>query len=145
MTRKLTIEHRGTTYSGEIGRITSTSLGVEDHGIFSAFLTVEWSGGGVSVGGYALDDWDVDEKRRLGTAYGLDHIAEIMRVVGVERWEHVKGKQIIVLFAGSGGWGSRAVGIANTVDEDKVLVFSEHADWWREREAAKGVDSMSSE
>ena len=37
-------------------RITRTTLGVEDHGILTAFLHLEGDGWGIGFGGYALDE-----------------------------------------------------------------------------------------
>lgn len=135
MTRTITIESGGNAYGGQIGTIKSTRLGYQDHGILTADLAIEWPGGGVSVGGYSLDTKKDDSYDREGTAYGLDHIIWIMRTVGVERWEDLVGKQVIVLFEGQSTWGARSVGIASTTDEKEVLVLKEHAEMWKERTA----------
>lgn len=131
---EIRIEHAGKAYSGEIAKITSTSLGVEDHGILSAFVFTEWQGGGVGVGGYALDAWDEAAKARVTTAYGLDQLVQIMRVVGVSSWEKLPGQQVIVLFDGDNGdgsFGSRAIGLASTIG-DRVLDLKVHAEQWKE-------------
>jgi hypothetical protein len=138
-TRTLTIEHGGSTFMGHIGTIKATSLGYEDHGILTASLTVEWQGGGVSVGGFCLDtprDRQAKDYARKGTAYGLDHVIRLMETVGVDRWEDLKGKQVIVLFDGPtrSTLGLMSRGIASTTDESKVFVLKEHADLWRELE-----------
>ncbi|GLU91309.1 hypothetical protein [Agromyces sp. NBRC 114283] len=135
MSREILIEHNGVEYGGQIGTIKSTSLGYEFHGILTASLTIEWSGGGVSVGGFCLDEPKDREGRdysRRGTAYGLDHIIRIIETVGVERWEDLQGRQVIVLFEGRSAWGAHSVGLANTTDDSKVLVLGEHAALWRE-------------
>ncbi len=133
------VEHNGTTYDGTIGTIKSTHLGDEDHGIVTAYVHVEWPGGGIGVGGYCLDKpLKVDGKfiRRQGTAYGLDHLMQIMATVGVDRWEKLPGKQVIVLFAeGNSGWGGKSVGLAGTTN-GQVFVLAEHAETWKNAEAA---------
>lgn len=134
--RSLTIEHNGVEYAGQIGVIKRTTLGFEDHGILSASLHVEWQGGGVSVGGFCLDeprDRTGGDYARQGTAYGLDHIIRVIETVGVYTWEALVGKQVIVLFAGRSALGSMSVGIASTTDESKVFVLKEHADQWRDK------------
>jgi hypothetical protein len=139
--RSITIEHGGKTYGGQIGTITSTRLGMEDHGITTASLTVEWAGGGVSVGGFALDtvaDKTAGDYSRRGTAYGLDHILRILEAVGVERWERLVGEQVIVLFEGRSAWGAQSVGIASTTDDSKVFVMEDHAEAWRAAEGDNG-------
>ncbi|MFS0715500.1 hypothetical protein ABC337_04860 [Arthrobacter sp. 1P04PC] len=129
-TIKTTVEHEGKTYSGQIGTIKSTSLGTQDPGIMTAMLHIEWKGGGIGVGGYTLDEprKDDDGKHlgRFGTAYGLDHIMRILETVGVDRWEQLPGKQVIVLFEGKGGLGSISCGIAGITNE-KVLDIKSHA------------------
>lgn len=122
--RQLTITHNGTEYSGKIGRIAATHLGPEGHGIFTAQLTVEGDGWGVGVGGYIL---------KGDSGFGIDHISAIMKAVGVETWEKVRGNSVMVLFGAEAGFGNRAVGIAHPV-EDRVLIFAEHAEQYRERE-----------
>lgn len=123
------IKHDGVTYTGQIGTIKRTTLGIEDHGIMSAMLHVEWKGGGIGVGGYTLDGprKDDDGKRlgRFGSAFGMDHIIRILETVGVEKWEALPGKQVIVLFKDGGGWGSTACGIAGITNEN-VLDFKKH-------------------
>jgi hypothetical protein len=79
--------------------ITSTSLGVEDHGIFSAFLTLDFGGSGQGFGGYALDQHNGkrgQDSKRIGTAYGMEFIRRIMDTVGVSKWEDLRGKYIRV-------------------------------------------------
>ncbi len=140
--RTITISHNGVEYGGQIGTIKSTRLGEEGHGILTASLAVEWTGGGVNAGGYCLDeprDRDGRDYSRRGTAYGLDHVMRIMETVGVESWEKLVGQQVVVLFEGRSAWGAMCVGIASTTDEDRVLIFKEHADSWRELTVQAGV------
>ncbi|WP_159795770.1 hypothetical protein [Puerhibacterium puerhi] len=135
--RTITIEHNGKTYTGHIGTIKSTSLGMEGHGVWVAFLHTEWLGGGVGVGGYVLDTpqeaAEDEHKRRIGTAFGMDHVMQIVETVGVDTWEQLTGRQVIVLFEGDGGWGAQSKGIAGLVN-DKVLILDEHAQAWRDGE-----------
>ena len=75
-------------------RIRSTQLGNEDHGIFTCFLHLEYDHGGQSFGGYALDEHNQKrgaESERVGTAYGLQFLMEILRVLEVESWEKLPG------------------------------------------------------
>lgn len=135
---KTTVEHEGKTYTGQIGTIKRTTLGLEDHGIMSAFLHVQWTGGGIGVGGYTLDGPKFDENdkfiARFGSAYGLDQIMRILETVGVGKWEDLPGKQVIVLFEGRGGLGSTSCGIAG-ITNDKVLDFKDHAATFIDKEA----------
>jgi len=138
--RTLIIEHNDKKYTGHIATIDGTTLGgLGDRGIFNFWLSTSWKGGGVSVGGYAMDEphKDDDDKflGRRGTAYGMQLIMDVMETVGVTDWEKIKGEKIIVLFDYSptgGTWGGQSRGIANLLDESKVLVLSEHAEAYRE-------------
>lgn len=131
------VEHNGKTYGGQLGTIKSTSLGIQDHGCLTAMLHVEFKCGGIGVGGIVLDtpvkDTDGKFLLREGSAFGADHIIEIINTAGVEKWESLPGKQIIVLFEGKSLWGSTAAGFAGITNEE-VLIFKEHAELWIERE-----------
>ncbi len=99
MTRRIMVTHNGTEYSGEVMTITSTALGTEDHGLFVAAVTLEGNGTGVTFGDYALDGKpDPATHERTSTAYGLDYIRKIMWVVGVDRWERLKGMRVVTLY-----------------------------------------------
>jgi len=81
----------------ENGLIESTMLGMEDHGIFTCYLHLAFDGTGQGFGGYGLDapvKENGEFKGRVGSAYGMDFIMEVCRVVGVEKWEDLKGKHI---------------------------------------------------
>ena len=140
MKRTLTIEHNGETYYGHIAKIESTMLGVEDHGIATAYLHLKWDGSGIGVGGFCLDtpvkDADGKHSHREGTGYGMDHIMQMVRTVGVSTWEKLKGADVIVLFKTASSWGSTASGIAG-LHNGKVLILKEHADQWRETHPAE--------
>lgn len=103
-------------------KITGTALGFADHGIMTFWLSLEFDGGGVGFGGYALDTYDKEKKERVGWGPSLDCLKEIMETVGVENWEDIKGKHIVVE---SEGFGGKATGIRNLVKEDK---------WFRPKE-----------
>lgn len=109
----------------DIAKITSTSLGYEDHGILTAMLTVDYGGSGQGIGGYSLDgpEHDADDKflRRVGSAFGMEFVARIIRACGVQSWEQVKGRTIFVLQdldEGTLAWGTaRVLGIENLPTE----------------------------
>lgn len=79
--------------------ITGTMLGIEDHGIMSFMLYLSYGGCGQGAGGYALDTPVKENGKflcRIGTAEGLSMIMRILEVVGVGKWEDLKGKHIRV-------------------------------------------------
>lgn len=79
-------------------KITSTTLGTEDHGIVSMFVHLDYSGSGQGFGGFCLDTPIEDASgkflRREGTAWGMEFIMRVLATVGVERWEQLPGKYV---------------------------------------------------
>lgn len=85
-------------------RIRTTSLGYEDHGIFTAFVMLEGDGWGCGFGGYALDNYDkVAKQRWAANGFGLEFIRAVMRVAGVESWEKLPGCFVRAETEGLGG------------------------------------------
>lgn len=80
-------------------KIKSTMLGIEDHGIMSFYLYLDYGGSTQGAGGYALDTPIKQGNtflRRVGTAEGLSLIMAILNLVGVGKWEDLPGKFIRV-------------------------------------------------
>ena len=97
-------------------QITNISLGYEDHGILTFGLTLNIADGTSCVfGGYALDKYDKETEKRYCPAYSMELITRIMKVVGVSRWEDIKGKYIRVV---SNGWGSTIKKIGNLMKNE---------------------------
>lgn len=80
----------------ENGRIESTMLGVEDHGIFTCVLHISFNGSGQGFGTACLDSYDTVKKKRIGTRWGLEYIMRLMEAVGVDKWEDLQGKFVRV-------------------------------------------------
>lgn len=100
----------------ELAKITSTFLGIEDHGILTAYLYVDYEGGSSQgIGGYALDEpqRDADDKflGRFGTAEGMQWVAAVIRVTGAKSWEDVHGRMIYVIRDGDNKWNGKPIGI----------------------------------
>lgn len=130
MTIKTTVTHNDVEYTAEHAVITSTTLGYEGHGILTFYLNCSGNSFGVGVGGYALDTprKDANGKTiRVPRAEGMMLLLEVMRVVGVESWEDVAGKTVLVLFD-----GQRAVGIANP-SNGETLVLQEFVERAKEQ------------
>lgn len=67
-------------------KIKSTSLGFVEHGLLSAWLNLEYSSSeGQGFGGYYL----------IGPAMA-GFVTEVLKIVGVDRWEDLNGKCIRV-------------------------------------------------
>jgi len=67
-------------------KIVDTMLGIEDHGIFTASLELEYGDGTQQSFGRSY----------LGGEFGCKWIEQTLDVVGVDRWEKLKGKMIRV-------------------------------------------------
>lgn len=116
-------------YEQRIGKVTSTFLGLEDHGIWTAYLHMDYGGSGQGVGGYTLDE-PVHEgesfKGRVGSAYGMEWIRRTTKACGVNSWERVAGCTIYVLFPLDAGWNETPVGIENLpTEKGERFLFSE--------------------
>lgn len=95
-------------------KIVSTTLGKEDHGIMTFYITIEAHGWGCSIGGYALSGKDPVTGEYGFCGEGLEAIARICEVVGVNKWEDLPGKYIRVK---DNSWGSTIDEIGNLIDE----------------------------
>ena len=76
-------------------KIRSTMLGVEDHGIFTFVLNLDYGGSGQGFGTFCLDEplkKDGKFLGRVGTAVGMDAIMKVLDVIGVGSWEKLPGQ-----------------------------------------------------
>jgi hypothetical protein len=117
-----------------VAKIESTFLGTEDHGCFTAWLMLNFEGSGQGAGGYILDtkaSEDRTDYKRRGTAMGLDFIMQIIKTLGVNDWEHLKGVTIYALKEEGKSWDT-VKGIAQLHDpENRHFVFQNHFDKFR--------------
>lgn len=112
-------------------QITSTELG-EYHGCLTVHLIVEGNGWGCGYGGYVLDRWCA-EPGRYESRDGYGAIIELMKTVGVESWEELKGKYIRVKLNEPFG---RVIAIGNLL-KDKWFSFKEYFEKTRNGECVK--------
>jgi hypothetical protein len=81
--------------------IKSTYLGIEDHGIMTFYLNLDYGDCFQSAGGYALDTVlegkDGKFVCRIGYGKGMSLIMEILKTVEVEKWEDLPCHHIRVL------------------------------------------------
>ena len=96
----------------ENARIESTMLGSEDHGIMTCYITLCGDGWVCSYGGFALDTYDKNLKRRVGTAEGMDALMLLMDALEVKKWEDLAGKYVRVETT---GWGGEIVKIGHII------------------------------
>lgn len=93
------------TIKGEIRntKITGTSLTMADHGCITFWVHLEGGGIGVSYGGYCIGHGYLGSDNFDGSGKGLEAMARIMNVVGVDTWEDMKGKYVRIVDPGLGG------------------------------------------
>jgi len=101
--------------------ITDTMLGREDHGILTFMLYVDLEAGSCGIGGYALDYYDIQTKKRCYSAKSAEAVSKVLDIVGVNTWENLKGKYIRVK---TNGWGEPIYEIGNIL-EDKWFNLKE--------------------
>lgn len=78
----------------ENAKITDVSLGIGDHCCLTFSITLRGSGWGASFGGYNLAFFNGTSFK--GSEKGLEALARIMYVVGVSKWEDIKGRYVRV-------------------------------------------------
>ncbi|ALY10864.1 hypothetical protein WILDE_82 [Arthrobacter phage Wilde] len=114
----------GVEYRLEVATIEATELGENDHGMIDAGLRLRMRSTGIVFGGYRLDH--PTDNGPEGTAWGLQYLMEIMKVVGVDRWEKLVGRQVYFMEPADRGWD---VGIAS-LDGTRYFIPKAHLDKW---------------
>ena len=97
-------------------KITDTKLG-EEHGCLTAKLFLEGDGWGCGFGGYCLDYWFARPGRKAGeykSSDGYGAIIELMKALGVDSWERLKGQLVRVE---TQGWGGHIVRIGHIMKD----------------------------
>lgn len=98
----------------ENAEITETLLGYADHGILTFSIGLKGKGWGVNYGNRALDGFDKKEDKRTPDQAAMRIIPEILNVVGVRKWEELKGKYVRVE---TNGLGRTITKIGNLIDD----------------------------
>lgn len=70
--------------------IKNTSLGMDDHSMFTCMLMCEGDGWGQGFGGYRLDSRLEDPPSK----YGIEFIKKIIETVGCGSWEKLSGQHL---------------------------------------------------
>lgn len=99
----------------ENARIAEVSLSMADHGCLVFGICVKGGGWGCNIGGWAIGHGYRNADYFDSTGAGLVAMMKIMDVVGVEKWEDLRGKYIRV---DSDGWGSTIHKIGNILKDD---------------------------
>ena len=99
------------------GKIESTMLGTEDHGILTAFIYCDFGGICQGFGGYGFDQPIKDENgeflRREGVAWGMEFVRRVLDTLEVHSWEKLPGTPIRVRRSGPNEWSGKIVAIGH--------------------------------
>ncbi len=76
--------------------ITDATITNDDHGLLSAWLSLDYGGSGQGFGGYALYLPDGFKLRTVGPNYAGHFIWRVLAVAGVTQWSALVGKTIRV-------------------------------------------------
>ena len=101
-------------YTIENALITSVDLSMADHGVLCLEMGLDGGGWGCVFGGHVIGKGYLGAKKFEGSTSGIEYIMEIMNVVGVERFNDMKGKYIRVA---TEGWGSTVKIIGNIIED----------------------------
>lgn len=86
----------------QLAKITSAKLSLQEKGILTFWIFVEYEDyGNQGIGGFCLDDFNKEQNKRIGTAYGCEMIRMLLKTLNVDDlsesigqiiWVHGKGK-----------------------------------------------------
>lgn len=76
-------------------KITSTTLGFEDHGILTAYIHLNYGSSGQSFGGFGFGPTKSEFETNNG--FGASFIATVLDIVDVDKWENISGRAVRVI------------------------------------------------
>lgn len=111
------------TWTRQNAVIEGTTLGWEDHGIFTFGLNLDYGDSGQTAGNLCLSYSPPDIDHELFSPGSLDLLAKIMQTVGVTRWEDLKGKHVVAMLDRPYGL---CKGIGHFLGKGDDLIFQEY-------------------
>lgn len=113
--------------------ITNTKLG-EEHGCLTAQLVLDGGSWGCAFGGYCLDHWFAEIGEYTSTG-GYGAIIELMKTIGVDSWEALKGQYVRVEIE-----ENRVVKIGNVLS-DQWYSFDDYFEKTKAKEQASNDEN----
>lgn len=95
-------------------KISSTTISMADHGCLTFTIYLDGNSWGVGFGGYKIGTGYLGADTFEGSKKGLEAMMRIMDVVGVEKWEDLKGKYVRCKV---GSWGESIDEIGNIIKD----------------------------
>jgi hypothetical protein len=81
----------------KIAKARSTFIGFEDHGFLTATVDFDYGGAGQGLGGRAFGSMNEEDGRWAnGHAMGMDYIRRLLLAFGVDSWEQIRGRTVLV-------------------------------------------------
>lgn len=84
-------------YTAELGIIDEVTLRIEDHGLMQLMVCFDFGGTHQCYDLGILDTYRKKKGRRIGTAYGLDVILQLLRYFKVDELHKIKGRYAYAL------------------------------------------------
>ena len=85
----------------KLAKVESASFEIKERGILNFWVNVAYEDGcNQGVGGLALDTWNKDLERRVGTAYGCEMIRQLLLFFGVNNLNEAKSQVVYVVGEG---------------------------------------------
>ncbi len=82
----------------KLAKVEGYFFGIEDHGILTMDITLDYGNGGhQTFGGIALDSYSKKKERRVGHASGTDFILRILDLFEVNELKEIIGKTVYAL------------------------------------------------
>jgi len=106
----------------KIAKITGVRLEIEDHGILTIGIGLDYGGVHQTYGGYGLDSYDKKTNERIGTRYGTECILRLIRAFGTTTLEEITGRYCYAHFASS--TYNELVEAIETLEPDGSVRFS---------------------
>ncbi len=73
-------------------QIRSVWLGVEDHGLVTAWVNLDYGGSSQGFGGWNFGA----ASKPITSAFGIEYLRRLLETVGVKSWEELPGKVVRV-------------------------------------------------
>ena len=95
-------------------KITSTMLGIEDHGILTAMIQLDYGSSSQGFGGFMFD-MSRGKGPRKGLPFAAEFIRSLLDTLEVNDWESLKGK--VVRVRRGQDWNSKIVAIGHIIKD----------------------------
>ena len=121
----------------KLAKITKAGLNIKDMGILTFEIHVDFEDGwSMMIGGLALDGYDEEKDKRIGTAYGCEMIRRLLLLFDVNNINEIENKIIWVYGKGEGNmFATKGISRLKVDSKESPLMFSEiYKEFYNEEE-----------